>query len=584
MKLRKLQIENFRGLKKLELELADTTVLIGENNTGKTAVLHALRLCLYELGSRRRAVFNTFDFHFKDASSEPSSADPIQITLTFSDDAAGSWDQQLIAQLQRLRILQIDQDGRNHVIFRVTCSYDPQSKDYNQGWTFLNITGQPLASVSDTALNTIQREATYYYLPALRDAARHFDANGPFWRPFLKDSSLDPNKKAEIERQLTEINNLVVGSHASFAQVIDRLKKIQSVLHMSAGEIVSIAAVPGRAFDMLARAQVLLDALTGAKVPVDRHGEGTQSLAVLMLFSAFLDTRPQGTPIVALEEPEAHLHPSAVRALWGIVESIAGQKLFSTHSGDLLSEVPPSSLRRLVTAASGTQVFQLKQGTLSPDEERKFNFHIRLARGELLFARCWFLVEGETEITLLPEIAQHLGINLEQAGVRCVPHRHCGIELFLKVAKDLGIRWCVLADNDGQGRADQRHAQAYAGAIPIADLLHVMPEDDIEQHLCAQGFGSIYQAIYDAHPQVQQTRPVAPPCGSCGRTQPPQPSLTAQPSDPQYWPQLLKVIRNVLVKPEAAMEVVRRIRTNAVPVPPLLANAIRKAVTLAGGP
>lgn len=576
MKLRKLHIQNFRGIKTLELELDDTTVLIGENNTGKTAVLHALRLCLYELGSRRRLVFNTFDFHFKDASSEPSSADPIQITLTFSEAAQGEWDQPLIAQLQRQKIVQLDQDGRGHVVFRVICSYDPQSKDYNQNWSFLNTKLQPLTGVPDTAISTVQRESTYYYLPALRDAARHFDANGPFWRPFLKDSNLDPDKKNEIERQLAEVNKLVVGSHESFSQVIARLKKVQEVVQMSAGDIVSIAAVPGRAFDMLARSQVLLGTLTGAKVPVDRHGEGTQSLAVLMLFSAFLENKPQGTPIVALEEPEAHLHPSAVRALWGIVKSITGQKLFSTHSGDLLSEIPASALRRLVTTTAGTQVFRLKQGTLSPDEERKFNFHIRFARGELLFARCWLLVEGETEVTLLSEIAQHLDINLELAGVRCVPHRHCGVELFLKVAKDLGIRWCVLADNDGQGKADQKHARNYAGASPLADLLHVMPEDDIEQHLCVQGFGSIYQAVYDAHPQVQQARPVTPPS--------PQPSTTARPSDAAYWPELLKAIKSVLTKPVAAMEVIRLIRTNAVPVPPLLADAIQKAIALAGAP
>ena len=83
---------------------------------------------------------------------------------------------------------------------------------------------------------------------------------------------------------------------------------------MTSGDVVSIEAVPGRMFDMLAKAEIHLGTITGAKVPVGKHGEGTQSLAVLMLFSAFLDTWPSGAPIVALEEPEAHLHPSAVRA------------------------------------------------------------------------------------------------------------------------------------------------------------------------------------------------------------------------------------------------------------------------------
>ena len=72
-----------------------------------------------------------------------------------------------------------------------------------------------------------------------------------------------------------------------------------------------------------------------------------------MLFSAFLDSWPSGAPIVALEEPEAHLHPSAVRALWGVVGDIAGQKLISTHSGDLLSEVDIHQVCRLAKTPAG---------------------------------------------------------------------------------------------------------------------------------------------------------------------------------------------------------------------------------------
>ena len=46
MKLKKIQIENFRGITSLDMQLGNTTVLIGENNTGKTAVLDALRFAL----------------------------------------------------------------------------------------------------------------------------------------------------------------------------------------------------------------------------------------------------------------------------------------------------------------------------------------------------------------------------------------------------------------------------------------------------------------------------------------------------------------------------------------------------------
>src|SRR5262245_28974937 len=123
MKLRRLLIENFRGFRRLDLELADTTVLIGENNSGKTAVLHALRLCLRELGSRRRLIFEPYDFHLKDENAEPAATKPIRIELTFSEDAPGEWDNQLTGRLVRLGILQVDpDDGRGRVTLSVRCA------------------------------------------------------------------------------------------------------------------------------------------------------------------------------------------------------------------------------------------------------------------------------------------------------------------------------------------------------------------------------------------------------------------------------------------------------------------------------
>ncbi len=61
MKLRRLEIENFRGITKLDLRLGDTTVLIGENNTGKTAVLDALKFALRSIKTRRGCSFEEYD-------------------------------------------------------------------------------------------------------------------------------------------------------------------------------------------------------------------------------------------------------------------------------------------------------------------------------------------------------------------------------------------------------------------------------------------------------------------------------------------------------------------------------------------
>jgi putative ATP-dependent endonuclease of the OLD family len=515
MRIKRVKIENFRGIRALEIDLRPTTVFVGENNTGKTTVLDAMKICLKDLGPRRRVVFDSFDFHLPDSEAEPSSASPIQIELAFSEDEEGDWEKSLVGRLNRLKVLQVDDAGRGHVRLRVKCSYDPVSRDFAQDWEFLNLDGEALASVPDSALGVLQREASFFYLTALRDAARHFDARGPFWRPFLRDSQLSKEKKDEIEQRLKEVNELVVGSHESFEQARSRLKKVQDVVPMSGGDVVSIEAVPAKMFDMLSRAQIHLGASNGAKVPVGRHGEGTQSLAVLMLFSAFLDTWKEGTPVVALEEPEAHLHPSAVRALWDALDVIEGQKLISTHSGDLLSEVDIYDLVRLARREGEIRSYRLPEGTFDANETRMLGFHIRRTRGELLFARAWLLVEGETEAWIYPAVARAMGVNLHRQGVRIIEYSQSDVGVFAKVANFLGIPWyCVIDDDSGRPKYEPKAIDHLAGA-PQADRI-ALPYPNMEVHLLANGHEGVYQGLMPT--QAMQ-------------------KITIQPGAPGYWDQ-----------------------------------------------
>lgn len=560
MKLRHLQIDNFRGLKSLGLEFGDTTVLIGENNTGKTTVLDALKYALREVRSRKGCAFDAYDFHLPNASAEPSAAPPIRLRLTFKEDQPGEWGDERTGRLSRAKILQVDANGFSVVILEVTGQFDPVANDFTQDWNFLNLEGQPLSNLTDSVLGQFQNEVSYNYLPSLRDATRQFDAKGVFWRPFLKESKLTPEKQKEIEGMLAEVNHIIVDSHDSFSKVTTHLQDVNRVVPLAgATDGVSIDAVPGRLFEILAKAQVNLGTSTGAKMPVSRHGEGMQSLAVLMLFKAFLQTWQQVTPIVALEEPEAHLHPSAKRTLWHLIEEIPGQKIISTHSGDILAEVPPEAVTRLHSKAGKITASRLIDAALNSDEQRKFNFHIRQSRGELLFARCWLLGEGPTEATLIPAVARHLKLDLEQTGVRCVTYQTgISMETCLKVANAMGIAWVVLADNDEQGADDRQKVRNNLNGRNESDVLFMMPESNIEEHLCINGFGSVYEAFL-----TEDTRS----------------RVIAVSGDKEYWPQVMKAIKNLrnFSKPAAIQGVVQQIITGT-PIPELLTQVIKAAI------
>ena len=561
MKITSVRIRNFRGIKDLELAMGDVTVLIGENNCGKTSVLDGLRLCLRELGPRRRVVFDALDFHLPDEEAEPSSAEPIQIDVTFSEQASGEWSDKLVGRLNRNGILQVDDAGRSHVRLHVTCVYDPASRDFAQTWSFLDLSGERLSNANERALTRLQQEVSYYYLTALRDAAYHFDAKGPFWRPFLRDSQLSAESKAEIEQKLREVNELVVASHASFEQVQQELSRVQDVVPLAAGDVVSVDAVPGRMFDMLAKAQLHLGTTTGAKLPVGRHGEGTQSLAVLMLFSALLKAQPKETPILALEEPEAHLHPAAIRALWQLVQGFAGQKLISTHSGDLVAETDIHHIRRLARGPDGIQAFKVPENTLSAEETRKFNYHIRRARGELLFARCWLLVEGETETWVYPAAARALGENLHRDGVRLVEYRQTDVGLLAKIANALGIAWYCVGDDDDERMNTEPKVIANLNGAEASDRFY-FPYINIEVHLLSRGYANVYAPFM---PDQNRAR------------------IGTQPDDPDYWREYATNLPG-RAKTRAAADVAVELENRGEPgVTAEIRHVLTKVISLARG-
>ncbi len=63
MRITRIHIENFRCIRNLEVELGDTTVFIGPNNIGKTAILHAIRIVLTRRWGQRGSGFTEHDVH-----------------------------------------------------------------------------------------------------------------------------------------------------------------------------------------------------------------------------------------------------------------------------------------------------------------------------------------------------------------------------------------------------------------------------------------------------------------------------------------------------------------------------------------
>ena len=99
MQLSKVRVRNFRCIRDISVDLDDTTILIGENNTGKTAFLDAIRICLSQLRARSGRVFHEYDYHLRDDAATPMDSDAIVIELFFIEPETESWHDDVIQEL-----------------------------------------------------------------------------------------------------------------------------------------------------------------------------------------------------------------------------------------------------------------------------------------------------------------------------------------------------------------------------------------------------------------------------------------------------------------------------------------------------
>ena len=105
MKISKVRIENFRCVRGLDLELDETTVLIGANNAGKTAIMEAIRIALSRRWGQRGTGFTEYDVHCSAQTHDPKIAPPVRVLLNFEETRAEPWDPDMIAALDDLVML-----------------------------------------------------------------------------------------------------------------------------------------------------------------------------------------------------------------------------------------------------------------------------------------------------------------------------------------------------------------------------------------------------------------------------------------------------------------------------------------------
>lgn len=488
MQLRRVEIERFRAFDRIAVDFDHTTVLIGENGSGKTSVFDALLICLgHGRGASGKFVFDEDDFH----RAPGAPIEPIRIRITIAESESGRWDEPHAALIRPA--ISTRKGGARVIELEVTARLAADG-EIHSGWCVRGADGHPIADAQSPEL-----------LRRLRELVPVVTLRGNLAYLFPEESANGANGDAgTLERtieahyeRLTESDVLPAGSHAR-----ERLDDALRVARDGAQRLFAPAGPADRRREKRA-------ADDGLRIPITVHhrgrpGAAASRLGSLILLGAIFESGVRGaadlaaSPVLLVEDPEAHLHPTTLASLWGLFESIRFQRIFSTNSSELLRAVPLHAIRRLVRQDERVVVHAIEPDALTVDQARRVRYHVRSRRGLAFFARCWLLVEGETEFWLLPELARLCGYEFDVEGIVCVEFAQCGITPLARLARALGIEWHVLADGDRAGRIYSETTRGLIDFEPDDERLTQLHEPDIENCLWNYGYSSVYRDIAGA--------------------------------------------------------------------------------------
>jgi putative ATP-dependent endonuclease of OLD family len=370
MKLKQLVIKNFRNLADVVIPIGHTTVLVGENNAGKTSLLELLQIVLPRTLAAARAVpFDEYDFHMSKAGDSPQISEGVTVEMWFNEDAPDEWPESLVQDLTD--VIQTDPvKDRDYIGLRLSSKYDSVAKQILTKWEFLTLSGEPVGGrgANPANLGKFLSYVRVFYLSALRNSEVEFSPRSQFWGRILRELNIDEKQRLELNSELEKINDALLKVDPRLEQVRSVLAEVQTLLGLDDKQSTSIHALPLRTWDLLAKSELVIKA-RGSEVdfPLSRHGQGTQSLAVLFLFQAYIDVllkptfKPETEALLCLEEPEAHLHPQATRALAANLEKIKSQKIISTHSPYFLQDIPFTAIRLFRRSGPVSKILYVRQ-------------------------------------------------------------------------------------------------------------------------------------------------------------------------------------------------------------------------------
>lgn len=501
--LSKLRIHGFRGLENIEIDFEPTTVLVGTNNVGKTTLLKALQLAF-----TNSLQINDDDFYFSDT----DNCDKIIIdTLIISVDEEGNqilefedkWG--MVFHEDRITF---DDDGNQIVAFRTIVEENLIRKTFKKkqfiidSWGVFSDEndGEWYDKVYENELSFYFDEIPFFYLDANRDILDDLKSKTSYLGRILSSIEYEEEERKTIEELIKELNKVTIES-----------SEVLTSLHSTLVELDTAMDNPNNTIDITPFTKKLRDLNKGIKInyshfSMEYHGMGTRSWSSLLVLKAFInqnlkianDAELAYYPIIAIEEPESHLHPNAQKKLYTQINSIIGQKIVSTHSSYIAGSAKLKEVRGLNKISEKVQIGKLIEQGFTAEDIRKIYRQVINTRGELFFSRLVILFEGETEEQALPIlIKKHFDKSIIELGIDFIGVGGSGNYLpFIRFLEAFNIPYLIFSDNEVEANTAVIQQISKSKAKDITKVIFLNNGNDFEKELCLTGYIDEVKSAY----------------------------------------------------------------------------------------
>ena len=517
MYISNLAIKNYKNFKDFEIDLKPTTLLIGENNVGKSNLLEAIGLIFsQEVSFFKRRTLDVSDFNvdtinnLKDQILDVSV--PIEnmvfpeieiiATLTdFDDDqgaVVGDWfirqdgygnftHAQLTYRFSPVASFDFVQYVTEQREFIADYKFEIGEAEFakldNQAVRDLlifplskyhySITGgnQESGQVSTYHLNQIKFEL----LDALRDAGRELVADNNNRLLFRILNAKDESEYQGLKKQIVGLQKAIDSNPALQnikSGITAQLEKISLKTETQSNDVDFLFSMP-HVTDLLKKLSLIYG---DSVVRIDQNGTGRNNLLFISLMLSYIEERSKANSIyfriIGIEEPEAHLHPNLQNHLATNLEGLMLteenklrkdlQVILTSHSTHITTKLDFENTVVLYRGADKIEKHYILSGFDNSAPARKrvkfLNKYFDAINMNMFYSRKIILVEGISEQLIIPCLYE-LKYNhpLETDSISIINVNGLAFKNFLDIIKNgFFIKTLVLTDSDSGTRTANR--------------------------------------------------------------------------------------------------------------------------------